>query len=245
MILYSEMEAKTDYINDFLENGVSIFKNNIDAKKIFLLTHEIQKIKKIVMTKVNMQTRPLKTYSDIAERHLGRLDYRCGFHAEIFNEVAEPISRLLQNISPQIDFNHYWGVITSLGESGPTNWHRDVYPILNNCQGENLSVFDLALPPYYFTVLIPLIKITREHGPTGFIKGSHRKKTVDEKQEEIYAPLLSPGDIAVFDGRTLHAGLPNTTQDERLIAYITYTAKWYHDQTFVMNDYLFPEWHHS
>ena len=42
-------------------------------------------------------------------------------------------------------------------------------------------------------------------------------------------------------GRTLHRGTPNKTNHEKLIAYITFIAHWYHDQTFKINDYLFPE----
>jgi ectoine hydroxylase-related dioxygenase (phytanoyl-CoA dioxygenase family) len=193
------------------------------------------------MSKINTMNRPLKTYSDIAERELGRLDYRCGFTAEIFKNVAPPIIQLIKEMSPAIDFKHYWGAIPSLGGSGPTIWHRDVYSLLNTTEGVNLDALDLSLPPYYFTVLIPLVEMTKEYGPTEFIKGSHKKIIVDENEEEIYAPLLNPGDIVIFEGRTMHRGLANRTNNERLIAYITFIANWYHDQTFVVNDYLFPE----
>ncbi len=165
------------------------------------------------MSKIRGMERPLKTYTDIAERQLGRFDYRCGFHAEIFSITAQPIIRLINTISPRIDFRHYWGAIPALGGSGPTNMHRDVYPMLNNIEGEDLSSYDINLPPYYFTVLIPLVEITQENGPTQFIRGSHNKAVVNISQAEIYAPLLSPGDIVIFDGRTLHQGSVNKTQE--------------------------------
>jgi ectoine hydroxylase-related dioxygenase (phytanoyl-CoA dioxygenase family) len=144
-------------------------------------------------------------------------------------------------MSPQINFRHYWGAIPTLGGSGPTPMHRDVYPILNSTQGVNLNSLDLNLPPYYFTVLIPLVEITPLNGPTQFVKGSKFVPVVDETQAEIYAPLLNAGDFVVFDGRTLHKGSANQTKDERLIAYVTFIANWYHDQSFKINDYLFPE----
>jgi ectoine hydroxylase-related dioxygenase (phytanoyl-CoA dioxygenase family) len=108
-------------------------------------------------------------------------------------------------------------------------------------EGENLSLFDINLPPYYFTVLIPLVEITPQNGPTKFIKGSYCKRIVDINKAEIYAPLLSPGDVVIFDGRTLHQGSANHTDDTRWIAYMTFVANWYHDQTFSINQMLFPE----
>lgn len=228
-------------LHSISEDGVIVLENKITPQQITLLTHEINRIREIVMLKIKDMDRPLKTYSDIAERELNRLDYRCGFNAPIFDEVAKPIIRIIQSMSPTIDFKHYWGAIPSLSNSGPTPLHRDIYPFLNISEGNDLDSFEINLPPYYFTVFIPLVDITRENGPTEFVKGSHKIKKVDETQVEIYAPLLSKGDILIFDGRVIHRGTPNFTQQEKLIAYITFVANWYHDQTFEVNDYLFPE----
>lgn len=240
-VIHTEMKSQTSYLNEIMIDGVTILKQKISIDKIHALTDEINKIRKIVMVKIDKMDRPLKTYSDIAERELNRLDYRCGFIAEIFQKVFTPINQYIKEISPTIDFRHYWGAIPSLSGSGPTAIHRDVYPILNTSEGNNLDSIDISLPPYYLTVFIPLVEITEENGPTEFVKGSHKKKIVDETQVEIYAPLLHPGDLVIFDGRTLHRGTPNKTQHEKLIAYITFVANWYHDQTFDINNYLFPE----
>lgn len=236
-----EIKKEGFYLDHFINDGVFVFENIFNAQELQKITNEITKIRDVVMRKISAMDRPLKTYSDIAERELGRLDYRCGFTADIFDELAKPIMALIKQLSPRIDFRYYWGAIPSLGGSGPTAMHRDVYPILNTTEGVNLDSIDISLPPYYFTVLIPLVKITQENGPTQFIKGSHRERIVDESMAEIYMPLLSPGDIVIFDGRTLHKGSANHTKDERLIAYITFVANWYHDQTFEINNYLFPE----
>ncbi len=237
-----DAHVKTDlFVHDALKEGVLVIRKIFDSKTISALTKEINKIREIVMAKVSTMDRPLKKYTDIAERELGRLDYRCGFTADIFHEAAEPIIQIIQRISPDIDFKHYWGAIPSLGGSGPTDMHRDVWPISNKTVGNNLSAFDLMLPPYYFTVLIPLVEITKKNGPTEFIKGSHYEQMVDDKKADIFSPLLLPGDIVIFDGRTLHRGTANKTSQERFIAYITFIANWYHDQTFAMNHYLFPE----
>jgi ectoine hydroxylase-related dioxygenase (phytanoyl-CoA dioxygenase family) len=241
MDTHSEKRTKNYFIDEMHKDGVSIIKKMIDPEKIKILIQEINSIRDYINAKISKMERPLKKHTDIAERYLNRLDFRCGFTAEIFQQVAEPISEVIKKMSPLINFDHYWGAIPSLGGSGPTNIHRDVYPLLNNTEDVNLSHLDIQLPPYYFTVLIPLVEITRENGPTEFIKGSHKKEIVDEKTSEIYAPLTSPGDIVIFEGRTLHRGSANNSTKERMIAYITYTAEWYHDQTFVVNNYLFPE----
>ena len=234
-------EMKESYLDTFNREGVFVFKNLIDASQIQAMTAEIDQIRHIVMQKISLMSRPLKPYSDIAERHLGRLDYRCGFTADVFQQVAIPIIKLVRELSPTIDFRHYWGAIPALAGSGPTDMHRDVYSFLNTTTGVNLDTLDAKMPPYYFTVLIPLVQITAENGPTQFIKASRHRLIVDESQEEIYAPLLSPGDIVIFDGRTLHKGSANHSHEERLLMYITFVANWYHDQTFEINDYLFPE----
>jgi ectoine hydroxylase-related dioxygenase (phytanoyl-CoA dioxygenase family) len=223
------------------KEGVCVFENLITPEKIQTLSIEIQRIREIVMAKVNTMDRPLKVYSDIAERHLGRLDYRCGFTAEIFQQVAEPIIHIIKQMSPTINFKHFWGAIPALGGSGATDFHRDVYSLMNYTQGVNLDPLDIFLPAYYFTVLIPLVNITEENGPTQFIKASHLKPVVDTINAEIFNPLLKLGDATIFDGRTMHKGSANHTKDERLVAYITFVANWYHDQTFEVNDYLFPE----
>jgi len=237
----NDVHMDESFIDTMLNDGVVVFKNVINANQIQLMKNEINHIQKIVMSKLNGMKRPIRTYSDIAERFLGRLDYRCGFTADIFDQVGKSLVNIIKKMSPQIDFRYYWGAIPSLGQTGSTNMHRDVYPILNTTKGVNLGTLDLMLPPYYFTVLIPLVEITKENGPTVFIKKSHRVAVVDENVSDIYAPLLTPGDIVIFEGRTMHQGSANNTNEERLITYITFVANWYHDQTFEMNDYLFPE----
>lgn len=235
------VSLKTSYLKKMTQDGVIVLENLITPNNIQTLTEEINHIRSIVMQKINAMPRPLPTYSDIAERQLNRLDYRCGFSADIFKQVIKPIFSWIKEISPLIDFRHYWGAIPSLGGSGPTDMHRDVYPILNTCQGNELSTYDIQLPPYYLTVFIPLVEITPANGPTEFVKGSHLEKIANDKEGEIYAPLVTPGDVVIFDGRTLHRGTPNHTPHEKLIAYITFVANWYHDQTFALNHYLFPE----
>lgn len=233
--------AKQTYLQQFTADGLVVFKNFLSVDQLRALGEEIALIRELVMRKISSMQRPLRDYTDIAERELNRLDYRCGFSAEIFAEVVKPIFEIIGTLSPAMGFRHYWGAIPALGGSKETDLHRDIYPLLTTTEGQNIGEFDAMLPPYYFTVLMPLVQITKENGPTQLVKGSHRKLIVEESQAEIYAPLLSPGDVLIFDGRVLHRGSANISNEERLVAYITFVADWYHDQTFAINDYLFPE----
>lgn len=235
------IESKETLAQRMAEDGILIFRNQIDLHLISEMIIEFQLIREKVAERIKNMKRPLRDYTDIAERTPGRLDYRCGFTSPIFNEVGRPIIHLIKQISPLIDFRYYWGAIPSAGGSGPTNMHRDIYSILNTTQGMDLCSIDRDLPAYYLTVLIPLMEITSLNGPTEFIKGSHRSLHTDENEEKIIAPLLSPGDFLVFDGRTMHRGSANQSSQERVLAYMTFIANWYHDQTFTINDYLFPE----
>lgn len=230
-----------DIVTKFKHDGLLVVENILNKLQIQGLSEEIDKIRRLVAKKIQFMPRPLAVYSDIAERHLGRLDYRCGFTADIFAHCGIPIIQLIKTLSPTIDFRHYWGAIPSHSGSGPTDLHRDVYPMLNTSKDYNLDEIDINLPPYYFTVLIPLVKLTQENGPTEFVKGSHNQAVANIQTPEIFAPLLNPGDIVIFDGRTLHRGAANYSKTERVVAYITFVANWYHDQTFVINNYLFPE----
>jgi ectoine hydroxylase-related dioxygenase (phytanoyl-CoA dioxygenase family) len=238
--LLNQAENQT-YQQVFSDDGVLVLKNFIAAEHLRAMEKEIASIRAIVMQKISDMPRPLRDYSDIAERDLNRLDYRCGFTADIFAEVAKPIAEIIQTLSPDIAFRQYWGAIPALAGSKETYLHRDIFPILKTTEGVNMGEYDAMLPPYYFTVLMPLVQITKENGSTQVVKGSHRKLILKESDAEIYAPLLSPGDMLIFDGRVLHRGSANVSNEERLVAYLTYVADWYHDRTFTINDYLFPE----
>src|SRR3990167_91779 len=96
------IEAQASHLKDMMRDGVIVLKERIPYSKIPLLIEEVNKIRKIVMAKISHMDRPLKTYSDITERQLNRLDYRSGFTPDIFNEVAVPIIPIVKEISLKI-----------------------------------------------------------------------------------------------------------------------------------------------
>lgn len=82
----------------------------------------------------------------------------------------------------------------------------------------------------YIDVFVPLVDLTEELGPTQLLPGTHDMKDVDslngihEDELPSVTPLLQRGEILLFDYRTLHKGLGNTSDNKsRTLAYSVYT----------------------
>lgn len=117
-------------------------------------------------------------------------------------------------------------------------WHRDAYSLFNK------EHIDLELPPFYYTILIPLQCTDANNGGTEFILGSHKtnlssnnidsnKKLlywIDNEKPIRYTPSLNIGDICIFNGYTIHRGLYNQLSYNRNMLYIVFKKNWYNDE---------------
>lgn len=126
-------------------------------------------------------------------------------------------------------------------------WHRDAYSLFDN------EALDMTLPPFYYTVLIPLFTMQTTSGRnTEFIPGSHRVNLAE--QDITNADDLSiwcsgqktiklnckPGDVCIFHGYTIHRGvesnnveqksLSNYKSDNSDLLYAVYKKNWYNDE---------------
>lgn len=129
-------------------------------------------------------------------------------------------------------------------------WHRDAYSLFDN------EALDMILPPFYYTILIPLFTMQTSSGRnTEFIPGSHcinlaeRKiKNADElsiwcnKQPTIKLNC-KPGDICIFHGYTIHRGIESNianvdadNNEQSNLLYAVYKKNWYNDEP--MDNYL-------
>jgi ectoine hydroxylase-related dioxygenase (phytanoyl-CoA dioxygenase family) len=118
-------------------------------------------------------------------------------------------------------------------------WHRDAYSLFND------ELLDISLPPFYYTVLIPLQTLDENTGGcTEFILGSHKQTytiipstkpkyskenpITDEHElityleefkkqypEKSFSPNLNPGDVIIFSGYTIHRGLMSKITNTR------------------------------
>lgn len=141
------------------------------------------------------------------------------------------------------EYTHYAGALPSTVSSDAGPWHRDTYDLFD---GDSV---DVTLPPYYFTVLIPLVPLTAENGATEIIVGSHRVPAEqcksDAAKNNRFQALCNPGSIVVFDGRCCHRGLPNTSSEARTVLYMVWHKNWYNDYGAVELEFPLGSWRHE
>jgi hypothetical protein len=82
------------------------------------------------------------------------------------------------------------------------------------------AAIDAILPPSALTLVIPLVDVTLDNGPTAAAPGSHRLQAGSSSAELVAMPVQR-GDAAIWDFRTLHAGLANRTAEPRPVLYFT------------------------
>ncbi len=82
------------------------------------------------------------------------------------------------------------------------------------------ATIDPILPPSALTIAIPLVDIDLDNAPTGIAVGSHKLKpgSSDAPLAAVPAPR---GSAIVWDFRTLHGGLANTSDRGRPALYFT------------------------
>jgi hypothetical protein len=87
------------------------------------------------------------------------------------------------------------------------------------------------LPVYAVNVVVPLIDVDLETGPTGVWPGSHRwPSNIQAQPDDVTACPIQRGDCMLLDYRTLHTGLPNQSARVRPILYMVYARGWFCDE---------------
>jgi len=122
--------------------------------------------------------------------------------------------------------------VCSYPGSGLQHIHRDHFSLF---QFDNICA---QLPPYAITVLIPLIDVDMDTGPTAIWEGSHRMIGVMDLMRKLKSkpdltgtsyPITKMGDCYLIDYRLIHAGMPNVTSKARPVMSIVYSRNWFHD----------------
>jgi len=87
-----------------------------------------------------------------------------------------------------------------------------------------------TLPPYAITLMIPLIDVTIDRGPTVVWRGSHRAGTPSSiDMSSGIACLTKLGDVYLMDYRLVHGALANTSIEDRPVMYVVYARRWFND----------------
>lgn len=165
----------------------------------------------------------------------GRYDFSNGMDEGCFGKsnFHEPPALLnLMRKGLMHDYTHYAGALPSQSKSNPGPWHRDTYAMFDDS-----DAIVVTLPPFYYTVLIPLTELTKENGATEIIIGSHKKPSDTCEEGERFHACCKPGSIVVFDGRCCHRGGPNSSDEERTLLYMVWHKYWYNDYGTLENNF--------
>jgi ectoine hydroxylase-related dioxygenase (phytanoyl-CoA dioxygenase family) len=167
--------------------------------------------------------------TQVIEMAEGRYDFTHGLEEGVLASdeflSAPPVVELLTSRMGE-GFNGYVGglpVEKMATEKAPSvgAWHRDADSLF-----EDESI-DVAVPPYYFTMLVPLEDINVGQGTTEFVLGSHkanlsaagintREAVIEwaDTQQKLDG-VMKAGSVCIFDGMMVHRGSANTSSNTR------------------------------
>jgi len=180
-------------------------------------------------TATRVESWTLEDGSEALRLGRGRYDYTYGMDSGCFSESSFQSPAILAEVIGMAlgsDYTHYAGALPSESRCSVGFWHRDTLPLF---QDEKI---DILLPPFYYTVLIPLVPMTLDNGATEIILGSHRKsddelEMADDRSH--FKAVCEPGSVVVFDGRCCHRGMPNISGSDRSALYMVWHKAWYND----------------
>ena len=123
---------------------------------------------------------------------------------------------------------HSVGCVFSLPGAGEQYWHSD-----GTHEGPAAGWADVDDPrkaaagPHAVCVFVPLVELTKTNGYTEFWKGSQHFASLMDKKGEQTLPggtdaIVGEGDAIVYDFRTVHRGMANSSQSIRPIMYVLY-----------------------
>lgn len=160
-----------------------------------------------------------------ARRHYIPLPFRPPFyHPAFFNNDA--IIAITSGILGEELAIDQFASDTPLKGSVHQDVHADIGPLFSDQP-------DLLTPPALIATNFSFIDVTPAHGPFEVASGTHRmpraQALADIEHGRIpLKPLcLNVGDVLIRDVRTLHRGTPNTTDQPRGVAVISYVRHWF------------------
>lgn len=186
------------------------------------------------LDKALYQGKEIATFGENIVYKLGK--GRCNFDCKL--DLDQFLTPEIQAIIDHFLKRNYTTIIGGMplspgAEDG--GWHRDIGSLY-----EDESV-DLAVPPFYMTMIIPLTNVNIGQGCTEFVLGSHlfnfnengikTKQQLDEwitEQPRLQAEMCA-GDVCIFSGLTLHRGTFNGSDKQRDAIFIVFRKNWYSD----------------
>jgi len=137
---------------------------------------------------------------------------------------------ILENLlSPHLRIVSY-GVVVAFPGADDQSIHLDHPPLFESANDD--------LPPWAVTLVVPLVEINRQIGPTAIWTGSHADpnriehlKSLMESPDysDAQLPNTKLGDAYMMDYRVIHGGLANDSDQPRPILYLVYGRPWFRD----------------
>ena len=196
------------------------------------------------LPKISNLSRPLdKKYGNFIERHLGRFeiippdDIVNSIWNILFNGFVEEnnvFGKVNQIIQSEIQYNNplsekcikELGILPIEPHTKNGYWHRDVY-------FREPSYYQRK--PFYITQVIYLDNLANTEFCINSRHNSNNNYTKYDKKVICAQPLSS----VIFDGRHLHRGLANLTDETRYALYISYYDSSYVDREHLADPFLF------
>jgi ectoine hydroxylase-related dioxygenase (phytanoyl-CoA dioxygenase family) len=190
------------------------------------------------------QNKKKKHFKEIMQRDDNRFDFRLDLedNNNMYWKDIESRGRW-KSLVAEIFFgeNNYslikCGCVLSLPGTSVQYYHSDGVHA-----GESADfASEAAAPTHALCVFLPLIDLDRSTGYTEFWAGSHKYQLLLQKKGLMALPgghdgLLKKGDCLLYDYRTIHRGMPNTSKSDRPVCYFLYSKKGMEhveDQNFV------------
>ena len=116
------------------------------------------------------------------------------------------------------------GVVISHGGATKQEAHRDSSPLFDGLE------MDLDLPMFCLMVLVPLLDVRADMGPTEYWPGSHRIRDTDLAMSvpPIQVPVEA-GTVCLHDSRLVHRGGSNVAGPVRPLLYFGFHRNWHFD----------------
>jgi hypothetical protein len=142
------------------------------------------------------------------------------------------------------------GCVVSLPGAGEQYWHSDGAhqgpaagwppPARTQLPAQDLSEWGQAqaAPPHNVCVFVPLVDLNRDNGYTEFWAGTQHYDKLLEKKGVQSLPggtdaILDAGSVLLYDFRTIHRGMPNSSDAMRPILYFVYSHEsWSESRNF-------------
>ena len=213
------------------------FVPKIISKKDTLLLKRLigQFFEKDIQTKMESFPDPFPgKYSDIVERKKGRFEitppsslrkkiWNCLLQNKSFVQQREKIHKtILENTEK---CKEEMGILPIEPHTRKGDWHRDIFVSGNE---------DFQKPPFYITQIIYL----DDNANTRFCVNSETNPDNNPKKYLKKQVTAQTGSSVIFDGRILHQGLENKSDEIRYAIYIVYYTSTYVDNENLLESFL-------